>query len=368
MGKKIKKKLLLTFDYELFLGRKSGGVNQCMIKPTEQILQILKRYQIRDAIFFIDTTYLNKLEHYSHYFLRANSDFQNIVTQIKKIVNEGHYVFPHIHPHWIDARYESRLNEWKLDDLTKYRFHNLSSIKREYVFHNSISLLKEIVQEVSPGYEIDSFRAGGWSIQPFKDFKHLFEKYEIRNDFSVVPGHRMITNAQFYDYINVLNQEIYTFNNDVTEIRENGVFNEIPISVINIPLYRTYLSRLYQKVNYKKRKKSIGNGIGAIPKVFKNEIRIDGRIKKIKENSGNEILSLDFIDKYKIGSYIRYIDKHSYIQFLSHPKMISNHGLKMFEEILKKVRGNYQVVTDFRTMIQYKEEAAHLTYMNKSAS
>ncbi len=52
-----KKLLLITFDYELFLGEKSGTVQQCLIDPTDKLLDLLGKYAFK-ALFFIDTVYI----------------------------------------------------------------------------------------------------------------------------------------------------------------------------------------------------------------------------------------------------------------------------------------------------------------------
>ena len=56
----MKKEVLLTFDYELFLGSNSGTVENCLIKPTNKIIPILEKYNLK-SIFFIDLTYLCRL-------------------------------------------------------------------------------------------------------------------------------------------------------------------------------------------------------------------------------------------------------------------------------------------------------------------
>ena len=50
------KLLLITFDYELFLGEQSGAVTQCLINPTDRLLASLNSYGLK-ALFFIDTVF-----------------------------------------------------------------------------------------------------------------------------------------------------------------------------------------------------------------------------------------------------------------------------------------------------------------------
>ena len=59
------KTILLTFDYELFLGVRntsSGAVEDCLIEPSNWILEVLSKHKITDAVFFVDTLHLVKLK------------------------------------------------------------------------------------------------------------------------------------------------------------------------------------------------------------------------------------------------------------------------------------------------------------------
>ena len=103
-----------------------------------------------------------------------------MVTQIQKIIAEGHYVFPHIHPHWLDAVPHQQKGQWSLTDYSKYRFHNISKQQQEELFDKSVKLLYEIILPVSPTYKINAYRAGGWSIQPFSDFRSRLFCYQCR--------------------------------------------------------------------------------------------------------------------------------------------------------------------------------------------
>src|ERR1700739_3552615 len=100
-----KKNILFTFDYELFLGKKSGSVNRCVLEPTQKLLAIFSEYKISGAIFFVDTTWLIRLKEVAFNNSAAKKDFEKIVEQLRDVVSRGHYVFPHLHPHWINASY-----------------------------------------------------------------------------------------------------------------------------------------------------------------------------------------------------------------------------------------------------------------------
>ena len=53
--------LLFTFDHELFLGRRSGTPENCLLRPGDAVMDVLERYGSK-AVFFVDTTYLMRME------------------------------------------------------------------------------------------------------------------------------------------------------------------------------------------------------------------------------------------------------------------------------------------------------------------
>ena len=51
------KLLVMTFDYELFLGTSSGSVKKSLIEPVNEILSVLNEGNAK-GIFFIDAAFL----------------------------------------------------------------------------------------------------------------------------------------------------------------------------------------------------------------------------------------------------------------------------------------------------------------------
>src|ERR1035437_4606027 len=108
------KKILLTFDYEPFLGAKSGTADRCMLQPVDALRTIMNKYNAK-AIFFVDILYLLNLKKHSE----LNADFVAVKDQLKTLYREGHYLFPHIHPHWLDSVYLDDIKEFSLSDLSR---------------------------------------------------------------------------------------------------------------------------------------------------------------------------------------------------------------------------------------------------------
>ena len=346
----MKKQLLITYDYELFLGNRSGSVDECLLKPTNQTLEILEKYNAK-AIFFVDTTYLLELKKKSAANLSCKRDFESVVEQLRKIIAARHYIFPHLHPHWLDAEYINETNEWRLNKIDKYRFHNISDEERSYVFDDSVNLLKEIIHPVQPGYLIDCYRAGGWCIQPFIDFKPYFVKHKFRYDMSVLGGFYLFSDAQYFDFSSAPGKNIYCFEDDVTVEKENGPFTQFNISSIYINDTTRFLDKILLKYLYKiKGDHTFTRGQG--------QLSVKSDMQKLTVNKGHDILhskkeriAVELLTKAKLAAYLNFFYKNNYMQFISHPKMLTQHNHKMFDLFLKKVFSKYEIETDFKKMI-----------------
>lgn len=350
----MKKYLLITFDYELFLGSRSGSARECVLEPTEELRTALNKHGVH-AIFFVDTTYLLTLEKYSVRHEACRQDLAEISLQLQNLVKDGHYVFPHIHPHWLDAKYLEHEHQFTLEDISRYRFHKLKQEEKDYIFNESIRLLRDIILPVKADYKLDGYRAGGWSLQPFSDYKPFFEKFGIRYDFSVMTGMYQFSNVQFFDFSAAPKKPVYRFSNEVTMEDPNGQFLEMSSSVIRIGPATSLLHRVHLSFLVKMRKDhTYGRGIGQQSKTlpgFKPE-NIEGfpSTQQMHEAASTELLSVA-----KLPSYVDYLKENQYLCFVSHPKMLSKHNLKMLSLFLEKVYSEHEVETDFHNIADYLE-------------
>lgn len=340
------KHLLLTFDYELFLGEKSGSVENCMIKPTNEILAILKKYKTNKALFFVDTTYLLKLK--ENITEVTKKDYNTIIKQLIKIIQDGHFVFPHLHPHWKDAIYNKEANEWKLEKLEFYRFHNLDESEKDKLFSESISLIKEIQKEAGVNYEIDAYRAGGWCLQPFKDFLPYFRKYGIKYDFSVLRGFSKFNNLVYYNYRNAPLKKIYRFTNEVEKQEKEGEFYEFSISSLDEESeFKKFMEKVINKYLWLTEKKSNG-GLS---------IKLSGELDMLTDENldplqyrGFEMASIELFNIVKLKLFKNHFKENDYLHLISHPKMITNHNLKVFDDFMNHITAHYEVNTEYKKM------------------
>jgi hypothetical protein len=334
---KERKNILLTFDHELFLGERSGDVNSCMVEPTKLLQDIFNDFKIEKAIFFLDTTYVSCLERNLD-IKQVKKDYELVKLNIKFLLENGHYVFPHIHPHWLDATYVN--NNWVLSNLTRYTFKACAKEERADIWEDSMRILNEF--GVPDFHPIDSFRAGGWSIQPFEDYKPFFIKHGIQNDFTVLPGTFSHTDAQQYDFTAAPRLPIYNFEDMVTEPKKNGSFYQFPISTKTNAGSDSLSSRVFKKFLWKTNNRSIGKGQGVLPKNKPFQPKLQA--KQL------EMVSIELMHKLNLKDYKKHLDENEVVQFISHPKMLSRHNLKMFRKFMNYASQNYNLVFDFKSL------------------
>ncbi len=342
----MKKHLLVTFDYELFLGPRSGQAEGCLLEPTNALLNIMRPHGIK-AVFFVDTTYLYTLEKYSKQYEKCKRDLRIVSDQIQNIIREGHYVFPHIHPHWLDAQYLPDQHEFVLKDVRRYRFHALDRDDRELLFNESMRILYGIIRVEKPDYKINAYRAGGWSIQPFDDINPFFKSHGIEFDFSVMRGAYQFSNAQYFDFSDAPTKPIYQFNDDVVKEDLLGPYTQISSSIIKLTPYIKLADRILQKVLFKFVKDhTYGRGVGQQSKLLKDlsPSSLKGHPSKDKSHEPVAVELLSFV---KIQSYLNFLREENYMHFVSHPKMLSNHNLKTLDQFLKIAFHDHTIETDF---------------------
>lgn len=311
----MKKSAIITFDYEVFLGRQTGTIEKSVLRPTISILKILKEYNAK-AIFFVDVTWL--------LFLKENfyDDFNRITSQLKEIITAGSSVELHLHPQWINA-YKSG-NQIAFKTTYNYKINSLTHKEILDLFMKSIDLLQNITDQ-----KVKCFRAGGWCIDPFIKIRPAFEAHGIKYDFSVVPGVYLLEDKPFdFDFSNAPRLPYYKFDLDVQKPDIKGRFTELPVSTyLNNPVYRL-TNFILLKIK---------------------EDRIFGDGKGIKEKSGfnlqtllrrmlfsYSIMTLDksnnLVFKYLIKTHFK---NNNLLVIVSHPKTTSNGALNNLAYICK---------------------------------
>ena len=325
------RKILITLDYELFF-LKSGSIDKCIIEPTERLLSILDKDNIK-ASFFVDSGYILKLKEYMQSFNILKKDYDVINQQIKKISREGHDIQLHIHPHWEDSIYNGK--QWVFD-TSRYKLSDFSEIEIDDIVMR-YSLILEEITTLKP----TTFRAGGWCIQPFNKLEGPLFKYGIRIDSSVYANGKNETREKSFDFSGAPIKNNWKFSHDPLIEDINGSFLEIPISSVSIPLF-FYFKLLWKKIFGGYDHKVIGDGFAIM-------------------NSKKQIFNLLFkpsfsvasIDGYKASLLNRCAKQNKeQLVLIGHPKAFTPFSLKELETFIS----------------QRKNDSIFTTYSNYNAS
>jgi peptidoglycan/xylan/chitin deacetylase (PgdA/CDA1 family) len=333
------KNILLTFDYELFQGHRSGSVRNCLISPTARLLSVLDQYGAK-SIFFVDMLYIHCLKGIAEQYPEAKADLDLIKRQIVELANRGHYVYNHLHPHWLDAKYIPGENQWDLSNTSKYSFLALTEEERSFVFEKTMTLLRDILKESRNQSEPEGFRAGGLYIQPFSIFKPYFEKYGIKYDFSVLIGVKGQLDDQSNEFdFSVVKDNSYRFTNEVEDESGNGEFAEFALRPLTMPfIIRVWNGLLHRVFLLRNDYRKYGDGLAFRNRVFRSQW-IPG--------ASVETFSVELLNELKLPLYIAEAENSDYLHLLSHPKLISEYNLRMFDNFLNRVTSSDDVVFDF---------------------
>lgn len=338
----MKKLVLFTFDYELFLGDRSGTVKDCLIEPTRRILDLFRHFGFK-AVFFIDTVYLLRLQEMAAQYPGALADWAALQQQLTTIAQQGHFLFPHIHAHWLDAVYSPAQNEWSLKNTRYYQFSSLPAAQQQSLFGRSVQMILSIAGPVVPGYRVDAYRAGGWSIQPFSHFRPHFLEQGIAHEWSVIPGKYHFSDAHEFDFRTAPAQEpVYHFDKDICQEEKQGPFTEWTISCLTLSRLERWIDFKVSGLLRRIRRKEASKG-STVASVIREEGDAFGN-----KNTVRIIASFEGLNPFRLIKYRAAIRKSGYYHFISHPKMVNAYEFKMVEKLFRSLRKEPSIETDFR--------------------
>lgn len=338
------KTVLFTFDYELFLGDNSGRPQECLIPPTDQLLHLLDQSGYK-GIFFVDTTYLIRLQQEADNHSEAARDLSDIRQQLTRMVQNGHYIFPHIHPHWLDAEYDSKKNEWSLKNTRYYRFAAIDAGQQDRLFEASMQIIRAFTDGVA-GYQIDCYRAGGWSLQPFSHFDPFFLKYGITSDWSVIPGKYQFSDANYFDFRNAPEGlPVYAFGDDPCVQEQGGRFTEWTISTMTMTPFENWLnfkvSGLLKRMGKSRRPSGSTVTVGD---TTEGDSLQQGK-------STRRIVSFEGLNPFTLRKHLSAIRRQSYYHFISHPKLLTPFEFSMIGKLFEALKKEGPIQSDFRKAV-----------------
>ncbi len=311
--------IFITIDYELFFGSYIGNLEKSLINPTNKLLKILDKHNIKVS-FFIDSGYIIKLNEYREKYNVLEKDYQKIINQIDIINKKGHDIQLHIHPHWEDSYFNGF--KWVMN-TSRYR---LSQYKENEIY-DIVYRYKKILTNIVGEHKVFSFRAGGWCLQPFDKLKKAFKKNNIWLDSTVFYGGKNKSITHYFDFSKSPQKSIWKFEDNPLSENKNGFFTEIPISSYKVsPLF--FWKFIFAKKLGGDKHKPFGDGVAAGGSKF-------DKIRMLTKYS-NSVVS---IDGYKISflqdafnSFVK--KKKENFVIIGHPKSMTAYSISKLEEFL----------------------------------
>jgi hypothetical protein len=314
--------IYITFDYELFFGNDTGSVDNCIIKPTQKLIQIANKHNVK-LVFFVDSGYILKLDECRKKYPILEVDYQKIISQIKYLSDSGHDIQLHIHSHWEDSYFDGK--KWIID-TSRYRLHQFTSAMIDSIVYRYKKVLTDII-----GDRVFAFRAGGWCIQPFNKITDALKKHNIWLDSTVFFGGINKSKTHYFNFKNAPKKTQWVFDRDPLVEDIDGFFTEKPIaSKIVSPLF--FWKFAITKKLYTKKHKTFGDGV---PVGIK-------KIDIVKKLVFPSYMAASF-DGYKSNLIHKYNITDEFV-IISHPKALSEFSLHNIDIF---IQNNKKYITTF---------------------
>lgn len=107
-------------------------------------------------------------------------------------------------------------------------YYKLSDLPLEEA-KSSLNAAKDLLDSIV-GYKTIAYRAGGFCLNEFEDFKQTFKELGLKYDSSVARYGHIASKVHYYDYRRIPKEQIYRFSDSIKKKDENGDFVELSIT------------------------------------------------------------------------------------------------------------------------------------------
>jgi peptidoglycan/xylan/chitin deacetylase (PgdA/CDA1 family) len=233
--------LIFTLDYELY-GDGSGNLKDCLIKPTNRLLDVFNRFGY-PLVIFPEVLELEEIDEF-----KVDNSISEVKQQLRTIFAQGHEIGLHVHSWWAASKFISY--GWQLN----YEEANLCRLPRsriEEILNQGLNYLRNLLDD--PYFQPVAFRNGFWIMQPTREMALVLNKMKIKIDSTLFKGGKI--RKYGIDYCPSLNNGYYwKFLDDVNLPQYDGVVWEIPIFTEMVPVWRMFrrLIKNYKNQTYQK--------------------------------------------------------------------------------------------------------------------
>lgn len=365
MNRKTKIVCLITFDYELFLGRNFGPPDMVLFEPTRKVLDICEQVNV-STTFFADVCSV-----WAHRNSGCNSYADAFERQLQEIISAGHDVGLHIHPHWLYTTFEE--GQWQISTERMY-LHELGfgthEGSAEEIVRKGLNYLNELLGKQDPQYECTSFRAAGLALQPQEsNIIRVLRDSGIRIDSSIAKNLRLNMDTVTIDYSSTPKSANWFLapETGIGNGNRSGIF-EIPIATFQMGFLERagFLARRIRSAG-----KLRGLGISRSPK----QSRLATLHSLVQENlrylfwnpyyllsCDTKGMTLDLLLK-GFDSYLQlHDDEVMYISMINHPKLMFDEQIRLLGDFVIEMRRRYDSEVSFQT---FGQVAAHFDDQNR---
>ncbi len=335
--------ILLSLDYELFFGPRTGTVEQCLIRPTRELAEVARRHGARLSLF-VDALYLQRLTDEARRFPRLQRDLDAIRRQLVSLREKGHDIQLHLHPHWLDSSFDGE--QWQLV-TTRYKVHDFPSATMTAMVGSAKELLAKLI-----GDTVFAFRAGGWCLQPFAKIAPSLLAHSIWLDSTVFAGGISDDKERWFDFSSAPVKDFWRFSGDPNSEDSQGPFVEVPISAMRVTPLLFWRMALTRKILSDPIHKPFGDGSSL---AWGNSYYLQ-RLTR----STISVASMDGLKTGLLGKAFRNEQSKGKQLFhaMGHPKALSRYSLERLESFLAGL-GSFTSVT-FQDFKHLQPEAGSL--------
>lgn len=251
-----KTKIIITIDYEIF-GDGSGTILDCMIKPTEKILDIANNLNIPITLF-LEFCEFNAFKKESERLFEDNNPKKLLISQLINAIKNNHDIQLHIHPQWIKYDYNFDLNKWDINK-SKWRTSSLGYNELLKIFKESKEEIESIIKPIKNDYECFVFRAGAFSIQPEKEILKALADSGFLIDTTVLPNKHFNDGVTYYDFRKAPQKLFWRIEDNIIKEIPRGKLIEYPVSTRKYNFFQKLIYKILRKL-----KKTEGKPKGCI--------------------------------------------------------------------------------------------------------
>jgi len=355
--------LLITADYELFLGRNFLSDDEVLFGPTRELLDLANSIEIPITLFAdVCSVWAHRENNLDDYADRFEE-------QLRDAVNGGHDVQLHIHPHWLFSTFHD--GEWHISTEKMYAaelgYDNNDPLSAPAVIGRGVSYLEKMLQTVKSDYKCAAFRAAGLALQPREhELIAALLDHGIRIDSSVAKGVKFDLDTVTVDYRNVPSSANWCMSPDSGLADDShGELFEIPVGTFktDIATRTGFLLRRAKSLRMLR-----GTGISRSKRQTRwSNLRtmLMYNLRYIYTNpwfnlscdtKGYDIKMLargfdDYIRRHKA-------DEEIFVAMINHPKMMFAQQLTLLESFVAEARSRYGENVRFTTFSEVLSKTA----------